>query len=77
MAQWYTRVSNGNPNSLSDYVPSGGTPPACPGKGKICAIFAEDGPNNRPIITEELQQEMITALNGCTDTQNVLLRSAN
>ncbi|WP_222536432.1 hypothetical protein [Pedobacter polysacchareus] len=81
MAQWYTRVSNGNPNTPTDYTPSGPTPPECPGTGKVCAIFAERDLTipamDKPEITEDLQQEITTALNQGVDTENVLLRSDN
>ncbi|WP_222536433.1 hypothetical protein [Pedobacter polysacchareus] len=81
MAQWYIRVSGGNPNNPADYTLYGVTPPLCPGKGKICAIFTERDLTipleDKPDITEDLQEEMITALNGCIDTENVLLRFSN
>ncbi|WP_222536435.1 hypothetical protein [Pedobacter polysacchareus] len=75
--QWYIRVSGGDPKNPEHYTPSGPTPPACPGSGKVCAVYAEAGNPNRPDLTQALLDEIKNALDNGVDTQNVLLRAAN
>lgn len=73
--KWYIRIYGSNPNNPNSYVLVGSTPPECPGTCKICAVLASDDDFGHPVIDDDLQQQMITALSTCADQPRVLLRS--
>jgi len=77
MKKWYLRLSGGNPNNPEHYLYIGTNPPNCPGSRKICCIQAYDNGNGKPLITPDLQSEMIMALNMQLDQPEVLLRFNN
>lgn len=77
-SQWFIRALGMDPNDPNSYTPVGPNPPSCPGSGKICAVWAEENNvTHRPIIDDDLQQQMITALSTGSDQTRVLLRSLN
>lgn len=77
MKKWYLRLSGGNPNNPEHYLYVGSGPPNCPGSGKICCILACDDGSGKPLITTDLQSEMIMALNSGLNQPEVLLRFNN
>lgn len=77
MCTWYLRKPGADPNCPDSYVLYGSAPPPCPGICKICAICTEDDGMGRPIIDDDLKNQMVIALQTCEDQPRVLLRSAN
>jgi len=75
--EWALRTAGADPTDPSSYIPVGSIPPTCPGSGKICAISAELDVNGQPIITLEIQSQMVIALSSDIDQPCVRLRSAN
>ncbi|QNK61108.1 hypothetical protein H7F33_11000 [Pedobacter sp. PAMC26386] len=59
------------------YINVGSAPPNCPGKGKICAIYAEVDEFGKPIIDEDLKAQMRTALDTNNNQTRVLLSFNN
>lgn len=49
--------------------------PSCLGNDQICAIQATTGPNNKPVLSDSLKNDMINALNDREANDNVLLKS--
>lgn len=75
MRKWYMRMFGGDPINVNHYILIGSSPPACPGTGKICAIYAISNELGQPIISSKIRLEMITALNTGITQPHVLLRS--
>lgn len=76
MADWYIKASRANPFNQGSYTFIGSTAPACPGNlGFVCAIFAEDNGQRKPVIDGDLSDEIWFAINTETDQVRVLLRA--
>lgn len=69
MATFQLNVPN-NPGLPASY--SLGTP-SCSGNNQICSIEADDN-GGKPIITDDLRNEMLEALNTRSNTLNVSLK---
>lgn len=70
---WFQLVADGDPLNPADYNPV--TSPGCSGSNYICAIQANPDASNQPVITTSLRNEMITALNTNSNSENVHLRA--
>lgn len=76
MADWYIKASRANPFNPGSYTFIGSTAPVCPGNlGFVCAIFAEDNGQRKPVIDGDLCDEIWSAINTETDQARVLLRA--
>ena len=73
----YLRLSGGIHFYREIFLYVGSGPPNCPGSGKICCILACDDGSGKPLITTDLQSEMIMALNSGLNQPEVLLRFNN
>ena len=72
---WYQLIATGDPTDANDYNAVGG--PSCIGATNfICAIQASPDSSNKPILTTNLRNEMINALNNRASTTNVQLRAS-
>lgn len=70
---WFSLIDPSNPGQPSSYQPVGS--PSCSGNNQICALQADNDGSGHPEITEDLRNEMLTALNTRTSSTNVQLKS--
>lgn len=70
---WFQLNDPSNPGEPSNYQPVGS--PSCSGNNQICAVQATNDGTGHPEITEDLKNEMLTALNTRTSSANVQLKS--
>jgi len=75
MANWYVRIAGADATLSSSYTFVGSNPPSCSGTTKVCSISAEDDGTGKPIITPDIQSEIVTALSTGINQPDVLLRS--
>ena len=71
---WF-KLTGTDPSNPSHYTLVSIAPICIPPLQKICAIYALNDGNNQPVITCELKNEMINALQNQVNTTNVLLES--
>lgn len=71
----FTTVSGADPLDPLNYCCPTNTKPLCPGTCRVCAIFACDDGFGYPVITQELIDEMVRALQWCLDQTLVVLRT--
>jgi len=74
---WYTFSTTGNADPLdpANYSNPVNNAPACPGNAKICAIYADDSGFSTPIINNQLQDDIVRALQLSADQSTVVLRT--
>jgi len=75
MSQYFLRINGTDPNDPLNYTNVGSTKPGCPGSGKICSLLAEDDGTGHPIVTQQIQDQMVLALSSGVDQPLVLLRA--
>ncbi|WP_342331908.1 hypothetical protein [Pedobacter sp. FW305-3-2-15-E-R2A2] len=74
MSEYFLRINFADPNDPLSYTSVGSTKPGCPGTGKICSLLAENDGTGHPVITSQIQAQMVTALSTGVDQPLVVLR---
>ncbi|MCW2259598.1 MULTISPECIES: hypothetical protein [Sphingobacterium] len=71
---WF-KLTGPNPSNPAHYILVVSVP-ICPAPPqKLCAIYAMNDGNNQPVISDELKNEIINALQNEINTTNVLLEA--
>lgn len=71
---WFSLNNSGDPTNPEDYTISATQPSCDPGNNQICAIQADADANDQPELTDEVKDEMITALHNRASSATVRLK---
>jgi len=71
--EWFAYNGSGSVTDAANYTEVG-TEPDCPGFTSMCAIQAQVGTGNKPVITTSLRSEINTAIANHDPSGNVVLQ---